>query len=104
MNSVLFGQLNLHIYIAFFCLCGEHFASTFVNIIGPFYISERHKMGNRRHVPRLHRLWFTSASIRPTMETDRPMTHLDASIKYFSDNSNLRRERSKKVARTYSYQ
>ena len=75
MNSVLFGQLILHKYIALCYLCGLHFASTFVKIIGPFYISDRHKMGNSKHVPRMHRLWFPSAPFRPTVETDRSITH-----------------------------
>jgi len=38
-------------------------------------------MGNRKHVPRMHRLWFPSAPIHPTMETDSPITHTPGSIR-----------------------
>ena len=76
MNSDLFGHLNLHKYIALFCLCGVHFASTFVNIIGSFYISDK---DTKWEIESMFRecivCGFPVLQSAPTMETDRPITH-----------------------------
>jgi hypothetical protein len=76
MNSVSFGQLLLHKYIALCCLSGPHLSSIFVNKNDPIYISD--KDTKREIVSMLCECiicGFPVLQSAPTMEKDRSITH-----------------------------
>ena len=76
MNSVLFGQLILHKYIALCCLCALHFSSTFMKTIGPFYISDKDTKWEIESMFRKSIICgFPVLQSAPKMENDRPITH-----------------------------
>ena len=74
MNSVYLVN-GLQYYIALCSLCGSQFSSTFLNINGPFYISDKY---TKREIVRMFckRIIcsFPMLQSAPTMATDRSIT------------------------------